>query len=80
MKKVSEKDDWLRPEYDLSKLTVVARGAGRIKAERKPVLLEADVAELFPTYASVNEALRLVVRLAKEARPVAKRTRSTRKA
>ncbi len=28
-KKISEMKDWMRPEYDLSELTVVARGPGR---------------------------------------------------
>lgn len=42
-------DDWMRPEYDLSELTVVARGPGHRKAEEKIVALAPDVAKLFPT-------------------------------
>lgn len=65
-KKISEMDDWLRPEYDLSKLTVVARGPGRKGIVERSIKLEPDVARLFPTSDSVNEALRLLVRVARE--------------
>jgi hypothetical protein len=66
MKKTSEMEDELRPEYDFSKLTVVARGVGRHKSAEVTVTLAPDVAKLFPTSESVNEALRLLVRVAKE--------------
>ena len=66
MKKTSEMDDELRPEYDFSKLTVVARGAGRHKPVETVVTLAPDVAKLFPTSEAVNEALRLLARVAKE--------------
>lgn len=67
MKKTSETDDELRPEYDFSQLTVVARGAGRRKPAEIVVTLAPDVAKLFPTSEAVNEALRLLARVAKEA-------------
>ena len=66
MKKKSEMKDELRPEYDFSKLTVVARGRGRKIPKGEPVILDPDVAEMFPTTESVNEALRLLARVAKE--------------
>ena len=66
MKKTSEMEDELRPEYDFSKLTVVARGVGRRKPGEVTVTLAPDVAKLFPTSEAVNEALRLLVRIAKE--------------
>ena len=66
MKKTSEMDDELRPEYDFSKLTVVARGTGRRKLTETTVTLAPDVAKLFPTSEAVNEALRLLARVAKE--------------
>ena len=66
MKKTSEMDDELRPEYDFSKLTVVARGAGRRKAAEIVVTLAPDVAKSFPTLEAVNEALRLLARVARE--------------
>lgn len=66
MKKTSEMEDWLRPEYDLSELTVVARGPGRNVGRGRTVALAPDVAEMFPTADSVNEALRLLSRVARE--------------
>jgi len=62
MKKISEMDDYLRPEYDFSKLTVVSRGSGRPKPAETTVTLANDVAKMFPTSEAVNEALRLVAR------------------
>ena len=67
MKKTSDDmEDELRPEYDFSKLTVVARGAGRRKPAEVTVTLAPDVAKLFPTSEAVNEALRLLARVARE--------------
>ena len=65
MKKTSEMEDYLRPEYDLGKLTVVARGPARQKQKQTTVTLANDVAELFPDADAVNEALRLLARAAK---------------
>ena len=59
-------DDELRPEYDLSQLQGGVRGkyAQRYKKGTNLVLLDPDVAEAFPTEDSVNEALRLLMRIA----------------
>ncbi len=62
MNQNSEMDDDLRPEYDFSQMPIVARGPGR-KQPEVTVRLDADVAALFPDEASVNEALRLMVRM-----------------
>ncbi len=62
MNQNSEMDDDLRPEYDFSQMPIVARGPGRIRS-RATVQLEPDVAALFPDDASVNEALRLMIRI-----------------
>lgn len=68
MKKEIGIEDDLRPEYDLKELL---RGGKRGKyAERYQegtniVLLAPDVADAFPGEEAVNEALRLVMRLAK---------------
>jgi len=55
----------LREEYDLSEMTVVAKG--RYAPKRRPgqnvVLLAEDVVKAFPTDEAVNEALRLVMRI-----------------
>ena len=66
MKKKTELNDELRPEYDLkSLLKDGARGkyAARYNAGTNLVLLEPDVARAFPNEKAVNEALRLVIKL-----------------
>ena len=57
----------LRDEYDLSKMTIVAKGryAPERRAGRNVVLLAPDVAQAFPTDEAVNEALRLVLKTAR---------------
>ena len=59
-------DDELRPEYDLSQLQGGVRGkyAQRYTQGTNLVLLDPDVADAFPTEDSVNEALRLLMRIA----------------
>ena len=67
MKKVeSEIDDELRPEYDLSQLKGRVRGkyVERYRAGTNLVLLEPDVAAAFPDAKAVNEALRLLIKVA----------------
>ncbi len=63
-----EMDDELRPEYDLAPLlkgAVRGKYAERYRQGTNLVLLAADVAEAFPTQEAVNEALRLVMQLAR---------------
>jgi hypothetical protein len=62
----SEMDDELRPEYDFSQLAGGVRGkyVERYRAGTNLVLLEADVAQAFPNEAAVNEALRLLMKIA----------------
>jgi hypothetical protein len=55
-------EDDLRPEYDILKLRVVARGPGR-KAPAPNVQLAEDVARAFPDSQAVNEALRFLIRI-----------------
>jgi hypothetical protein len=52
--------DDLRSEYDFRALRVVARGPALT------VSLAADVAQTFPDSDAVNEALRLLIRIAKD--------------
>ena len=59
------KDD-LRPEYDLSAMTVVAKGPGRRRTGEK-VEIPPDVLKVFPTAEAVNEALRFLIRIGKTA-------------
>jgi hypothetical protein len=70
MKKDSnqEMDDDLRPDYDLTQLLqggVRGKYAERYRAGTNLVLLAPDVAHAFPTEEAVNQALRLVLQLAK---------------
>ena len=65
-KEVSELEDELRPEYDFSKMAGGVRGkyVERYRAGTNWVLLDADIAQAFPTDAAVNEALRLLLNIA----------------
>jgi hypothetical protein len=87
MKKASAKkrDDDLRPEYDLSQLKGGVQGKyyRAATAGTNLVLIEPELADVFPDAESVNRALRLLVDTAAAvARPLHRgRTRaSTRRA
>lgn len=60
--------DEMRNEYDLSKLKGRVRGkyAERYNEGTNLVALEADVHDAFPTSDSVNEALRMLMKVARE--------------
>jgi len=62
-KAVNELEDELRPEYNFSEIAGDVKGkyVERYRAGTNLVLLDPDVAQAFPTDASVNEALRLVI-------------------
>jgi hypothetical protein len=68
MKKMESdiEEDELRPEYDLSQLKGRARGkyVERYRAGTNLVLLEPDVAAAFPDAKAVNDALRLLIKVA----------------
>ena len=68
MKKVESEmeEDELRSEYDLSQLKGRVRGkyVERYRAGTNLVLLEPDVAAAFPDAKAVNEALRLLIKVA----------------
>jgi len=67
MLKQSDPDNYeLRDEYDLSKMTIVAKGryAPHRRAGKNVVLLAPDVVQSFPTDEAVNEALRLIMQIA----------------
>lgn len=70
-KEVDELEDELRPEYDFSKMAGGVRGkyVERYRSGTNLVLLEPDVAQAFPTDASVNEALRLLIQIAQRQQP-----------
>lgn len=64
---IDPKDYELRDEYDLSKMTVVPKGryAPQHRVGKNIALLDPDVVQAFPTDDAVNEALRLVMRIAR---------------
>ena len=68
MKKVESEmeEDELRPEYDLSQLRGRVRGkyVERYRRGTNLVRLEPDVAAAFPDAKAVNEALRLLIKVA----------------
>lgn len=70
-KEVDELEDELRPEYDFSKMAGGVRGkyVERYRAGTNLVLLDPDVTQAFPTDASVNEALRLLLQIAQRQQP-----------
>lgn len=71
MKKASakKKDDDLKPEYDLSQLKGGVRGKyhSQAAANMNLVLIDPDLAGLFPDSDSVNRALRLLADTARAA-------------
>ena len=66
MKKAKRKseDDEMRPEYDFSG-AVRGKYAGRIGRKATVVILEPDVAKVFPSSESVNSALRILASIAR---------------
>lgn len=67
MKKTETEHDDMRPEYDFSQLKNRTRGkyAGRYREGTNLVLLDPDVAAVFPDAQAVNEALRVLVKAAR---------------
>jgi hypothetical protein len=65
--KTKAEKDKLRPEYDLSKLEGKVRGkyVERYREGTNLVLLESDVQEAFPDSGAVNEALRMLIKIAR---------------
>ena len=63
----SEFEDDLRPEYDFATMADGTRGkyVERYRVSTNLVLLDPDVARAFPTGESVNEALRLLIQVAR---------------
>ena len=84
MKKVSAKktSDALRPEYDLSQLKGGVRGKYYRQATTGSnlVLIDAELAEIFPDGESVNRALRLLVDTAGAAAGRSARRKASNKA
>lgn len=67
----NEREDELRPEYDLKSLRVRRVGPARTGFGGTFVQLAPDVAELFPNSEAVNEALRFLIRVTRENKALA---------
>jgi hypothetical protein len=69
--------DELRPEYKRSDFGALARGkyAARLQANSNVVVLDPEVADLFPNAAAVNAALRSLAEIAKRAGSQGRRSR-----
>jgi hypothetical protein len=65
--KTENLEDEMRPEYDISKLKGRVRGkyVERYRAGSNLVLLESDVQAAFPDAEAVNEALRMLMKVAR---------------
>ena len=65
-KATARKSNGLRREYDLSKLRGGVRGKyyRRFSAGTNLVLLDPDIADAFPNAKAVNDALRVLVKVA----------------
>ena len=59
-------EDELRNEYDLKTLKVRKMGADHRKFGDTVIRLDADVAEIFTSAESVNEALRFLITVTKD--------------
>jgi hypothetical protein len=64
--KINPSEDDMRPEYDISQLKgrVRAKYVERYQAGTNLVLLESDVQAAFPDAEAVNEALRMLIKVA----------------
>ena len=72
--------DELRPEYKRSDFGEIVRGkyANRIKEESNVVLLEPDVAKVFPNDEAVNKALRYLLEVAEASTRLTRRSSGIR--
>lgn len=77
----AELEDDLRPDYDFSKMKIVGRGvyAKGYRSGTNLVLLEADIRKAFPDDESVNDALRVLAKAAKNLVPRVGKISATKK-
>jgi len=77
MKKTKNSEDELRPEYKRTDFGALARGkyADRLRKSSNVVVLDPEVARVFPNGDSVNDALRALIPIAKRAGKSTRRAR-----
>lgn len=71
-----ELNDWLRPEYKRSDFGELVRGkyASRIRASTNIIVLDPQVARVFPNDKAVNNALRGLMKLARSSARLTRRS------
>ena len=79
-KSKSELYDWLRPEYKRSDFGGFVRGkyADRARASTNVIILDPEVARVFPNDEAVNAALRGLMELAQSSARLSSRSTRTR--
>lgn len=82
MKKVKSTSDELRTEYKRSDFCKLERGKyyERVKASSNVVVLDSEMAEVFPNSAAVNKALHSLVDVAQKASGLTRRSSGRTKA
>jgi hypothetical protein len=77
MKKAKKPADELRPEYKRSDFGAMVRGKyiDRLRENSNVVVLDPELAQVFPNGASVNDALRALAQIAKRASSGPRRSR-----
>ena len=77
MKKAKKSADELGPEYKRSDFGTMVRGKyiDHLRESSNVVVLDPEVARLFPNGASVNDALRALAQIAERASSVRRRAR-----
>lgn len=80
MKKTKLTSDELRPEYKRSDFKKLVRGKyyERVKASSNVVVLDSEVAAVFPNSAAVNKALHSLVEVAQKASRLTRRSSGCR--
>ena len=73
----SELNDWLRPSYKRSDFKKLERGkyAARVRESTNIIVLDPQVAEVFPNDEAVNNALRGLIELARSSATTERRVR-----
>jgi hypothetical protein len=82
MKKAKSASDELRPEYKRSDFGKLVRGKyyQRVMASSNIVVLDSEIAAVFPNSASVNRALHSLVQVAQKASGLTRRSTGRAKA
>jgi hypothetical protein len=77
MKKTKNSEDELRPEYKRADFGALVRGkyVDRLRKSFNVVVLDPEIARVFPNGGSVNDALRALAKIAKRANKPRRRAR-----